>query len=488
MNPRRSAVRSIVCVCAALGIVCGAAAVPAAAAESPAPIAPAVAAKLDAIVAASVSNTPGTAPAVSIAVVENGKLAYARAAGLEDVAAKRAATTRTRFRIASITKMFTAVCVLQLVDAGKLKLDDPLAAILPALPHAREVTIRQLLMHTSGIPNYGDAAFADGSVTHKTTPAAIVASMLRKPLEFAPGTKYAYSNTGYVLLGLVVEKLARTPLAAYETTHIFGPAGMRETGAGDPPPGPGIATGYADAEATPVPKYDASWLYADGDIISTAADVARFDIALMRGTLVRPQTFALMREHPVETPEAGARYGLGVSLFPLADLTFAGHHGGLPGFAADNEMLPDQGFAVVVFGNAFSFSTAKLTGPLLATLFPATSARAVAERQAEALVVAPGEDPAITERLRTFFTALQNGRVDRAAVSDQMNAQLTAENLGAVAAQLDVLGTLQTLVYRSKDDQLLGTVYHYTGVFSKQTTPMTFSIDKNDKIAGVFLQ
>ena len=484
----RSPVKRIVCLLVGLGIVCGASAAPGSAAESPAPIAPAVAAKLDAIVAASVSNTPGTAPAVSVAIVENGKLAYARAAGMEDVAAKRAATTRTRFRIASITKMFTAVAVLQLVEAGKLKLDDPLAAVLPGVPHAREVTIRQLLMHTSGIPNYGDAAFADGSVTHKTTPAAIVASMLTEPLEFTPGTKYAYSNTGYVLLGLVVEKLAQTSLAAYETSHIFVPAGMTKTSVGDPPPGPGIATGYVDAQATPVAKYDASWLYADGDIVSTPADVARFDIALMHGTLVRPQTFAMMRENPIATPEDGAKYGLGVSLFPLADLTFAGHHGGLPGFEADNEMLPDQGFAVVVFGNAFSFSTAKLNGPLLATLFPATSARAVAERQAEALTVAPGEDPAITERFRTFFTALQNGRVDRASVSEQMNAQLTAENLGDVATQLDALGTLQKLIFRSKDEQALGTVYHYTGVFSKQTTAMTFSLDKNDKIAGVFLQ
>lgn len=481
--------KSIVAALAVLGIVCGSAAAPSSAIEAPAAIAPAVATKLDAIVAgAAGSADSGAAPAVSVAIVENGKIAYARARGMEDVAAKRAATTSTRFRIASITKMFTAVSVLQLVEAGKLKLDEPLAAVLPGAGHASEVTIRQLLMHTSGIPNYLDAAFADGSVAHRTTPAAIVAATAQKPLAFKPGSQYGYSNTGYVLLGLVVEKLSGTPLAAYEAAHIFGPAGMTNTSIGEPQSGAGTATGYVEAKAIPLHALDASWLYADGDIVATPSDVARFDIALMRGSLVRPQTFAMMQADPVATPEEGARYGLGVTLFPLGDLTFVGHHGGVPGFEGDNEMLPSQGFAIVVLGNAFEFSTAKLNGPLLATLFPTTSARAVAERKASELTVAAGEDPAITERLRVFFTALQSGRVDRAAVSDQMNAQLNAENLGAVAGQLDALGTLQKLIFRSKAEQPLGTIYRYTGVFSKQTTPMTFSIDKNDKIAGAFLQ
>jgi hypothetical protein len=142
----------------------------------------------------------------------------------------------------------------------------------------------------------------------------------------------------------------------------------------------------------------------------------------------------------------------------------------------------------VVFGNAFDFSTAKLNGPLLAALFPQTSARAVAEQKKAALTVAAGEDPAITERFRVFFSALQKGRVDRAAVTSEMNAQLTAESLGGVAEQLAPLGTLDKLIFQSKAEQGLGTVFHYTGVFSKQTSPMTFSLDKNGKIAGAFLK
>jgi CubicO group peptidase (beta-lactamase class C family) len=243
-----------------------------------------------------------------------------------------------------------------------------------------------------------------------------------------------------------------------------------------------------DAKATPAQPFDASWLYASGDIVSTASDVARFDVALMNGVLLRPQTFAMMRAHPVATDEPTAKYGLGLTEFPLAELTFIGHHGGVPGFEVDNELLPDQKFAIVVFGNAFEFSTAKLNGPLLAALFPQTSARAVAEQKKAALTVAAGEDPAITERFRVFFSALQRGRVDRDAVTSEMNAQLTAESLGSVAQQLAPLGTLEKLIFQSKAEQGLGTVFHYTGVFSKQTAPMTFSLDKNGKIAGAFLK
>jgi CubicO group peptidase (beta-lactamase class C family) len=459
-----------------------------AATESSAPIVPPLSAKLDAIVAGGTVDARGDAPAVSVAIVQNGRLVYAHASGLEDVAAKRAATTRTRFRIASITKTFTAVAVMQLVEAGKVKLDEHLATYLPGAPHAREVTVRQLLMHTSGIPNFADAAFNDGSVRTPTTKAAIVAAAGQKPLAFAPGTRYAYSNTGYVLLGLLVEKVAGTSLAAYENDRIFAPAGMRDTTVGEPAPKSGTATGYMDSKGTPAQPYDASWTYAAGDIVSTPSDLARFDIAMMNGALVLPQTFAIMQANPIATDEEDAKYGLGLTLFPLADLTFVGHHGGVPGFESDNEMLPDQKFAVIVCGNSFAFSTAKLNAPLLAVLFPATSVRAVAERKQMALIPAQGEDSAATERFRAFFVALQKGRIDRTTVTSELNAQLDAEALGSVAERLAALGTLDKLVYRSKVEQGLGTVFRYTGVFSKQTTPMTFSLDKAGKIAGVFLQ
>ncbi len=444
-------------------------------------------AKLAAIVAHGAAPD-GTAPAVSVAIVEHGAIAFTDAAGLADVGAGRKATTQTRFRVGSITKMFTAVSIMQLVERGALHLDDRLSLYVPDAPHAGEITIRELLMHTSGLPNYGDAAFDDGAVKTPTTPSAILASMANRPLEFTPGSKYSYSNTGYVALGLVIERVAKMPLAEYERSHIFAPAGMHDTSAGILPADAGTARGYMDANATAVAPYDASWLYADGDIVSTASDLARFDIALMNGRLVSPATFAAMQAAPVKTDMEGATYGLGTMMFALDDLTLVGHHGGLPGFEADNELIPEQKFAVVILGNAFSFKTSSELGPLLATFFPQTSARVAAAANAEQLVAGSGEDPALTERFRAFFVALQGGHVDRTAVTAQMNAALGAEQLGEIAQQLGALGTLQKLVFKTKDAHAAGTAYHYVGVFSAQTTPLTFTLDAAGKIAGVFLQ
>jgi CubicO group peptidase (beta-lactamase class C family) len=443
--------------------------------------------KLTAIVAQGAAPA-GTAPGVSVAVVEHGEIAFTGAAGLADVAAGRKATPQTRFRVGSITKMFTAVSIMQLVERGALHLDDRLSLYVPDAPHAAEITIRELLMHTSGLPNYGDAAFDDGAVKTPTTPAAILASMAGHALDFAPGSKYAYSNTGYVALGQVIERVAKMPLADYERVHIFGPAGMHDTSAGILPADAGTARGYMDANATVVPPYDASWLYADGDIVSTATDLARFDIALMNGRLIAPATFAAMQASPVQTDMEGATYGLGTTMFALDDLTVVGHHGGLPGFEADNELIPAQKFAIVILGNAYTFKTSSELGPLLATFFPQTSARVAAAANAQLLVAGSGEDPALTERFRAFFVALQGGHVDRTAVTAQMNAALGAEQLSEIAQQLGALGSLQKLVFKSKDVHPQGTAYHYIGVFGAQTTPLTFSLDAAGKIAGVFLQ
>ena len=152
------------------------------AAASPAPtdVTPAVAARIDGALQAVTGNAKGSSPALSVAVVENGRLVYAHAFGVSDVAAKTPATPKTRFRIASVTKMFTAVAVMQLVEAGRVRLDAPLATYLPDAPYATKVTIRELLMHTSGIWNYGDEAFTSGRVATPTTPRDIVASVAER--------------------------------------------------------------------------------------------------------------------------------------------------------------------------------------------------------------------------------------------------------------------------------------------------------------------
>ncbi len=457
---------------------------PAFAAPTPVEVTPEVAARIDRALQAATGEKKGLTPALSVAVVENGRIVYARAFGLTDLAAKTPATPETRFPIGSVTKMFTAVSVMQLVEAGRIRLDAPLATYLPSAPHASEVTIRQLLTHTSGIWNYGDEAFNSGRVAAPTTPSAILGAVAPHPLEFKPGTKFSYSNTGYVLLGLVVEAVAKTPLAAYEREHVFGPAQMRDTTVGEPPAGVPLAHGYMDATGTPAPAYSPSWVYADGDIVSTASDLARFDVALMDGRLLKPATFAEMQSSAVDAPEFGARvrYGLGVSLLASGGVVFVGHHGGVPGFEAENELIPGERYAIVVLSDAFDFPTPVANVAVLEQTLPSVLAQARAERSAAPVAT---EDSAVTAMLRAFVTGVQAGTVDRSTLDGPMNAALTPAALDQLKAQFAPLGSLRSLAFREKQNVQVYVAYRYDATFSSgQTIPLTLVLDKDRKISG----
>jgi CubicO group peptidase (beta-lactamase class C family) len=467
---------------------------PATASAPPVDVTPAVAAHLDTALQVLTGSAKGLTPALSVAVAENGRIVYARAFGVSDVVAKTPATPETRFRIASVTKVFTAVCVMQLVEAGRMRLDAPLAAYLPWAPHAAEVTIRELLNHTSGMWNYGDEVFSDGRVASPTTPRAIVAAAAQRPLERKPGSAFAYSNTGYVLLGLAVEAVSHRSLAEYEREHVLRPAKMTATTFGEAPPGTPFARGYMDAAGTAPPAYSPTWFYADGDIVSTASDLARFDAALMDGRLVKPATFAAMQANGVPTPPSfgkGTRYGLGLTLIPLAGETLVEHHGGVPGFAAETQMLPRKRYAIVVLSNAYDFVTARADNAVLQETLPDVYAQALKAALAGAAVTtaAPGipDDPVASAALRTFVAGIQRGTVDPATLNDAMKAALTPQSVSAVGAQLAPLGSLQSLTLRRKEQAEGLTSFHYAAAFAGgQTLALTIALDKDGKIAGFF--
>ncbi len=444
-------------------------------------------ARLDAFVTGATGNDQGDAPAVAVAFVADGKLAYERAAGFADLAGKIPATTQTRFHVASITKMFTAVSVMQLVEQHALALDDKLVRYLPWAPHADAVTIRELLMHTSGLPNYLDEAFASNRVAKQTTPRALLDALADRPLEFTPGTRYAYSNTGYVLLGLIVEAVAGQPLADYERTHVFEPAHMRDTTLGEAPPGEPSAVGYRDQNGSPAQRFDSSWLYGDGDAVSTAGDIARFDAALMSGTLLDAAGLAQMQAEPVATGAGDERYGLGISILSFGPLTLAGHHGGLPGFESDNELVLAKRSALVVLSNALTFRTTYLVSDFLATLFPTAFAETIAQVNAGIVEIAPGENPAVTALLHRFVDGLQHGSIDRSILSSRMDAALAPAAVASLAAQFASLGQLQSLIFRGKTASGEWNAYHYVGIFDSRHVPLTVVLEGSGKIAGFWL-
>jgi D-alanyl-D-alanine carboxypeptidase len=294
-------------------------------------------AMLDKIVAA---GAPGV-----IGLVRDGGTTVRAASGVASLGSGRPIRPGDRYRIGSLTKTFVSTVVLQLVGEGTLRLSDPVERWLPRLvPNGRNITIRQLLNHTSGLFNYTEDPrimaryFPHGDRDFVWTPRELVAVATSHPPVFTPGTSWAYSNTNYILAGLIVRAATGTPIQVQLAQRIFAPLHLRHTSypvteAWLPDP---HSHGYAylDGPAT-VPtdttRLSASWAGAAGAIVSTVDDVARFYAALLGGHLLAPAQLASMKTM-VDAVPPPARYGLGLFALPAGCATAWGHSGDFTGY------------------------------------------------------------------------------------------------------------------------------------------------------------
>src|SRR6201988_2789946 len=207
-------------------------------------------------------------PSASVAVVKDGKIVYLKAYGSARLEPKTPATSAMRYSIGSISKQFTAVAMLLLQEQGKLSLDDKISKYVPNLTRANEVTIRQLLSHTSGYQDYWPQDYVMPGMLQPTTAQQIMDTWAKKPLDFEPGTKWQYSNTNYVIAGVIVEKVSRMSLMKFFQEKIFTPLGMTSVMSidqdrlGDTEP-----IGYMRYALGPLrvaPKEGKGWLFAAG--------------------------------------------------------------------------------------------------------------------------------------------------------------------------------------------------------------------------------
>jgi hypothetical protein len=231
---------------------------------------------------------------------------------------------------------------------------------------------------------------------------------------------------------------------------------------------------------------DSSWYYGCGDVLSTAGNMARFDIALMDGRLVRVATLSAMTAsaQPSDELGKGARYGLGFSVSPIGDLVLVGHHGGLPGFEADDEMILKDRFAIVALGNDFAFPTGVLLNAALKAAYPAQFATAEAQAASDTLAAAANAAP-VTARFTTLFASLLAGKVPVDEMTDAFRAAIVP-TIGAVGQLFAANGTFERLQFVSDDEVGGYHRYHYTAVFSGGNEPVMFVLDSDGRIAGFF--
>jgi len=392
------------------------------------PISPAEQARIDAAVSQSLAAYQ--VPSASIAIVRGGRIVLAKAYGK---ASERLPVARADlpYQIASISKQFTAAALLLLEDEGKLSLDDPVSEYLPGVSGGDRIRVRQLLSHTSGLQDYWPQDYSFAAMSRPVSPEAIVDRWGRKPLDFEPGTQWQYSNTGYVVAGLIAQEVAGEPLLSLLQKRIFRPLGMRSVLDQDKAVGARFPQGYGRAALGPVrPAQPAAsgWLFAAGELSMTAEDLARWDIARMNRALLPADDWAEQERTVKLTGGKDSGYGLGVFVGERGGRKLVSHTGEAVGFLSVNNVFPDDRAAVVVLTN--SWSGAAFTD----------IARKVAEVVLPARPSPAGADLAVTARARALFDELRRGELDRARVTDNLAFYFTPQVRRDFQQSLGALG------------------------------------------------
>jgi len=380
--------------------------------------------------AAKVLADTGT-PSVSVAVVKDYKVAYVQAYGNTSVDPVTASRPDMRYKIGSISKQFTSMAILLLVQDGKLRLDDPVGKFFPTLTRANDITIRQLLSHTSGYQDYYPLDYVAPFMTESVTPDEILDRWTRKPLDFEPGTQWQYSNTNFVLVGRILEQVTGMPLMDFLEERIFRPLNMespvnleQQSLADSDAKG---YTRFGRGPLRPIHPEARGWLFAAGELAMTARDLALWDISLMQGKLLKHDLMDEMIKPPLLKNGAPTSYALGVGISNSAGHPRLHHGGAVAGFVALNSIWIDEGAAVAVLSNV-----------------DGSSAPDSITRQVEPLLLAKKDDPQAAPQLaqaRQIFSELQAGTIDRSRLTSDANFYFTAQVLSDAAASLKPLGT-----------------------------------------------
>jgi D-alanyl-D-alanine carboxypeptidase len=415
----------------------------------------ALSAKVDAVVNQLLQSTG--VPSASVAVVKNGRLVHANAYGAAKLEPRASATRDMRYAIGSISKQFTAAAILLLQQEGKLSLDDPVSRFIPGLTRGNEVTVRQLLSHTSGYQDFWPQDYVMPMMLNSVTPQSIADRWAKQPLDFDPGARWQYSNTNYTLAGMVVEKAAGMPFFQFVRTRILEPVGLTSASDFDASPRAVNATGYLRyglGPLRPAPDVGPGWMWGAGMLAMTASDLAKWDISIIKQSLLKPESYRALENDVHLNNGAGTGYGLGVDVAMQNGRFMIEHSGEVSGFTAENIVFPDDSVAIVVLTNQDA----------------APASGAIAQQIAQAIFTT---EDALSEnrtaQARKILEGLQRGTIDRSLFTSNANSYFSDQALKDFASSLSPLGALSGFVQLRKAERG-GMVYRsYRATFPKQT-------------------
>ncbi|HZK78228.1 MAG TPA: serine hydrolase domain-containing protein [Gemmatimonadaceae bacterium] len=407
-------------------------------------------------------------PSASVAIVQHGRMVFAKAYGAARLDPRAPATVDMRYGIGSISKQFTASAILSLQQEGKLKLDDPVGKYIPGLSRGNEVTIRQILSHTSGYQDFWPQDYLMEPMRQNVTPLEIMDRWAKQPLDFEPGTRWQYSNTGYVLAAMIVEKVSGRPFFRYVQTRLLKPLGLTSAKDFDSNPHVVDATGYIRyglGPLRPAPDAGKGWMYGAGMLAMTASDLAKWDISLITRSLLKPASYQAMFKETTLKNGAASGYGLGQFTQMSGGHFLVEHNGEVSGFTAENYVFPEDSAAVVVLTNQDAApASGAIANQIARFLFTVEDALA-ANRTAQA---------------KAIFEGLQKGTVDRSLFTPNANGYFSDVALKDFAESLAPLGAPTGFVQTSTSKRGGMTLRSYRATFSNGRTLRAWTFETAD--------
>jgi D-alanyl-D-alanine carboxypeptidase len=406
-------------------------------------MAPELRAKVDAA-AEQVLQKTGV-PSAEVGIVVGGKIVMTAAYGDARLKPDVKATAEMKYPVGSISKQFTAAAMLLLVEDGKVSLDDPVSRFFPELTRAKEVTIREILSHTSGYEDYAPQDYTIPLWVQPANPVDLVHLWAEKPLDFDPGTQWQYSNTNFVLAALIVQKASGMPYWQFMQTRVLGPAGLTDVINLDTDRQQVEPLGYmrnALGPLRPAQMEGPGWYFGDASLGMPVADLLRWDISLIDETVLKRTSYASMEAEVELKSGAGTHYGLGVQVFTKDGRRMIEHSGEVGGFVAENIVFPDDKVAIAVLTNEEASSAAGAIAQAVAPLLLSPAAKVKAEDAGKAAAEA---------QAKTILSGLQAGKIDRSQFTDDCNFYFSKTAIADFKSSLGPLGTIKELTQEAME-------------------------------------
>lgn len=411
-------------------------------------------------------------PGASIAVVRGGQIVYEQAYGIGRIEPQTPARPEMRYAIGSVSKQFTATAVMMLQEEGKLSLDDRVAKWFPQLTRANEISIRNLLSMTSGYQDYWPQDYVFMDMQRPAPASEIMARWAGKDLDFAPGTKWQYSNTNYVIAASIVERVSGAPFMQFLQQRIFTPLKMtsvRDFNNGPLGPSdaqPLLRNGLGPFRAAP--KEAAGWLFGAGQLAMTAHDLALWNISIMNQSLLKPASYKFLETDVLLESGLATGYGLGMQVRNVGGKRRLSHGGAVSGYTTSNLVYPDDKVAITAFTNIYPGA--------------ADAPGSIANRIASIVLTPPPANATALAQAQQIYARLLKGTIDRSLFTPAANAFFTAEVVDDYAKSLGPLGA--PTEFTSQGESLRGgmVIRGYTIKAGGVTMSLTMMVMPDGKI------